>query len=186
MIEPLACAVRGQRVVGVRAGHTVLVLGSGVSGLLNIQIAKAKGATVVATDIDEYRLNKARGFGADRVVHAKDLADVTADRVIVCTGAPQAVDQAFASVDKKGVILLFAIPQEDIKLPTVDLWRNEITVTSSYGAGPVDLQESLDLIAQTAIDVAATITHKLPLSKIQEGFSLVAGAKESLKVVLEP
>lgn len=186
MIEPLACAVRGQRVVGVRAGHTVLVLGSGVSGLLNIQVAKAKGATVVATDIDEYRLNKAREFGADRVVHAKDLADVTADRVIVCTGAPQAVDQAFASVDKKGVILLFAIPQEDIKLPTVDLWRNEITVTSSYGAGPVDLQESLDLIAQKAIDVQATITHKLPLSKIQEGFNLVAGAKDSLKVVLEP
>ena len=188
MIEPLACALRGQRVVDVRAGQTVLVLGSGVSGLLNIQVAKAKGATVVATDVDDYRLGKAREFGADRVLHARDLdgAGVTAEHVIVCTGASQAVDQAFASVDKKGVILLFAIPQEDIKLPTVDVWRNEITVTSSYGAGPVDLAEALALIAQKKIDVAATITHKLPLAKIQEGFRLVAGAKDSLKVVLEP
>ena len=188
MIEPLACALRGQCVVDVRAGQTVLILGSGVSGLLNIQVAKAKGATVIATDVDDYRLAKAREFGADRVLRAKDLdgAGVTAEHVIVCTGASQAVGQAFASVDKKGVILLFAIPQEDIKLPTVDVWRNEITVTSSYGAGPVDLAEALALIAQKKIDVAKTITHKLPLAKIQEGFRLVVGAKDSLKVVLEP
>ena len=186
MIEPLACAVRGQRVIDVREGHTVLILGSGISGLLNILIAKSKGAKVIATDINEYRLKKAKEFGADEVVHAKETIDVKADKVIICTGAYQAVEQAFQCVDKKGVILLFAIPQEDIKLPTVDVWRNEITVTSSYGAGPVDLQESLDLITQNKVDVKATITHKLPLEKIQEGFGLVAGAKESLKIVLEP
>ncbi len=186
MIEPLACAVRGQKVIDVREGHTVLILGSGVSGLLNIQIAKSKGARIIATDIDEYRLNKAREFGADRVIHAKEPIDIKADRVIICTGAYQAVEQAFEFVDKKGVILLFAIPQQDIKLPTVDFWRNEITVTSSYGAGPDDLKESLSLIEQKKIDVEAAITHKLPLEKIQEGFGLVIGAKESLKVVLEP
>ncbi len=186
MIEPLACAIRGQRIIDVREGHTVLILGSGVSGLLNIQIAKSKGAKVIATDIDEYRLNKAKEFGADEAIHASEKIDVKADRIIICTGAYKAVDQAFECIDKKGIILLFAIPQESIKIPTADFWRNEITVTSSYGAGPVDLEESLDLIRDKKIDVQAAITHKLPLEKIQEGFGLVTGAKESLKVVLKP
>jgi L-iditol 2-dehydrogenase len=186
MIEPLACAIRGQRVIGVRKGHTILILGSGVSGLLNIQVAKSKGAKVIATDIDDYRLNKAKEFGADEVLHAGTRIAVKADRVIICTGAYRAVEQAFECIDRKGIILLFAIPQESIKLPTADFWRNEITVTSSYGAGPVDLDESLDLIRRKKINIKATITHRLPLERIQEGFGLVTGAKESLKVVLEP
>ena len=72
------------------------------------------------------------------------------------------------------------------EIPTVDLWRNEWTITSSYGAAPVDLKESLDLIASGKIDIKQLITHKLPLDKIQEGFKLVSEAKESLKVVIMP
>lgn len=184
MIEPLACAVRGQRVMDVREGQTVLILGSGVSGILNIQLAKLKGAKVIATDIDEYRLNKAKEFGADEVINAAQKFDIKADRIIICTGALKAVEQAFDCLDKKGIILLFAIPSEDIKIPIVDFWRNEMTVTSSYGAAPVDLEESLDFIESRKIDVRNTITHKLPLEEIQEGFKIVAEAKESLKVVL--
>ncbi len=186
MIEPLACAIRGQRIIDVREGHTVLILGSGVSGLLNIQIAKLKGAKVIATDVDPYRLQKAKEFGADEAIHAGEALDVKADRIIMCTGAYKAFEQAFEYIERKGTILLFAIPQKSIKIPTEDFWRNEITVTSSYGAGPVDLEESLYLIEHNKVNVKATITHKLPLEKIQEGFGLVAGAKESLKVVLEP
>jgi L-iditol 2-dehydrogenase len=186
MIEPLACAVRGLRLIDVRESQTVLILGSGVSGLLNIQLAKLKGAKVVATDIHEYRLNKAKEFGADEVIHAKQEMNMKADRVILCAGAYQAVEQAFRCIDKKGIILLFAIPDRDIAVPIPDFWRNEITLTSSYGAAPVDLKEALGLIADKKINVKDTITHKLPLEKIQEGFNIVVEARESLKVVLVP
>ncbi|OGX39916.1 MAG: hypothetical protein A3G91_02260 [Omnitrophica WOR_2 bacterium RIFCSPLOWO2_12_FULL_50_9] len=186
MIEPLACAVRAQRVIGVKKGHTVLILGSGISGLLNIQVAKLKGAQVVATDIDEYRLQKAREFGADEVIDARRDFYLSAQRVIISAGVPQAVAQAFKCVDRKGVVLLYAIPNNDIKIPTVDFWRNEITLTSSYGAAPADLKEALDLIADKKINVRQAITHTLPLRRIQEGFRIVTEAKNSLKVVLEP
>jgi len=186
MIEPLACAIRGQRVINVKDGQVVLILGSGVSGLLNIQLAKLKGAKVIATDIDEYRLNKAKEFGADEVIDARQDFDIKADRIIICTGALQAVEQAFKCIDKSGVILFFAIPGKEIKIPILDLWRNEITLTSSYGAGPVDLEESLDLIKSGKINVKDMITHRLPLEEVQEGFKIVSDAKESLKVVLEP
>jgi len=186
MIEPLACVVRGHRIIGVRKGQTVLILGSGVSGLMNIQLAKLSGAHVIATDIDEYRLQKAKEFGADQVIHASQKIDRKADKVIICTGAQKAVGQAFECIDKKGTILLFAIPSVNIEIPTVDFWRNELSIVSSYGAAPVDLAESLNVIKNKGIDVNMLITHKLPLKDIQAGFRLVAEAKESLKVVIEP
>jgi len=186
MIEPLACAVRGQRVIGVKKGHTVLIMGSGVSGLLNIAMAKLKGAKVIATDIHPYRLEKAKEFGADKIVNARDPITDKADRIIICTGALKAVEQAFNSIDKKGVIQFFAIPGKSIEILIEELWRNEVTITSSYGAAPVDLQEALDLIKDRKIDVKGMITHQLPLSEIQKGFKIVTDAGDSLKVVLNP
>jgi len=186
MVEPLACVLRGQRVIGVGKNQIVLILGSGVSGLTNIQVAKFKGANVVATDVDEFRLQRAKEFGADKAVHANDIGDVKADKIILCTGSYKAVEQAFKHIDRKGTILLFAIPDKNMEIPTVDVWRNEITITSSYGAAANDLQEALDVIASGKIDVRSLITHKFPLKRIQEGFDLVANPKNSLKVVIEP
>ncbi len=186
MIEPLACAIRGLRVIGIRKNQTVAILGSGISGILNIQLSKLQGARVIATDINEYRLRKAREFGADEAMRADQDLGIKADRVIVCTGAYPAVEQAFRCIDKKGIILLFAIPDRDIAIPLPGFWRNENTVTASYGAAPADLEEALGLIASKKINVKDTITHTLPLEKIQEGFRIVVEGKDSLKVVLNP
>ena len=186
MIEPLACVVRAQRIINIKQGQTVLILGSGVSGLLNIQLAKLKGAKVISTDIDEYRLKKAKEFGADEVINAKHDFNIKADRIIICTGALKAVEQAFKCIDRKGTILFFAIPNKNIEIPILDFWRNELTITSSYGAALVDLEESLELIKNKKINVKDMITHKLPLEDIQKGFKIVADAKESLKVIVEP
>lgn len=186
MIEPLACVVRGQRVINVKKDDTVLILGCGVSGLMNVQVVKLKGAKVIATDMDGHRLSKAKECGADEVYGPAALPPMKADKVILCTGAMAAVKQAFQSLDRKGTILLFAIPETDIQLPTVDLWRNEMTVTSSYGAAPADLEESIHLIETGKVDMKGLITHRFPLTEAQEGFRLVAEAKQSLKVVLLP
>ena len=59
MIEPLGCVVAGQHQLSLTQGHSVLIIGSGISGLLHTQMAKMKGARVITTDIDEYRLHKA-------------------------------------------------------------------------------------------------------------------------------
>jgi L-iditol 2-dehydrogenase len=185
MIEPLACGVRGLGLIDIRAHHTVLILGCGISGILNIQLAKLTGARVIATDLNEYRLKKAKEFGADAVIHAAQELNLKADRVIVCTGAYAAVEQAFRCIDKKGIILLFAIPNRDIAIPIPDFWRNELTVTSSYGAAPADLEAALKLIADKTINIKDTITQTLPLEQIQSAFKIVADAQESLKVVLE-
>ena len=186
MIEPLACALRGQETIGVKKGQTVLILGCGISGLLNIRVAKLNGAKVIATDMEECRREKAKEYGADEVFNPKDLPSLKAEKVILCTGALPAVKQAFQSIDRKGTLLLFAIPETDIQLPTVDLWRNEMTVTSSYGAAPEDLVKAIKLIESGKIHAKDMITHRLPLEQIQEGFQLVTDGKQTLKIVLLP
>jgi L-iditol 2-dehydrogenase len=61
-----------------------------------------------------------------------------------------------------------------------------MTIKTSYGAAPQDLEESLDILKQKKLNVKDMITHRLGLQDAAEGFRLVATAGESLKVILEP
>jgi len=200
-VEPLACVVRAQTRAGVRPGSTVLVVGSGISGLLHIRLALALGAgRVFATDVSPYRLGWARGSGAAGVFDAVEAGDDLprlvreandgrlADLVILCTGAPSAIDQGIACLENGGVFIIFAVPSpgQDHPVPLNELWRREVTIRTAYGAAPADLAMALDLIATRRVAVEDMITHRLPLDRIQEGFGLVASAGESVKVVIEP
>lgn len=197
-IEPLACVIRGQRVANMRPGQSILVIGSGISGLLHVNLARALGAgKIIATDVNEYRQKAALKFGADFAINAKEnvpervkkLNDGRlADCVIVCTGAMQAMDQALQSVDKGGTILFFAVPEPgiNISVPINDFWRNEIKMVTSYGAAPFDLATAIQLIHSGSVNVKDMITHKLSMAEAGLGFKLVADAKESIKVIIEP
>lgn len=195
MIEPLGCVVAGQKRLGIKKGKTVLIIGSGVAGILHIQLAKAKGAKVIATDINSFKLTKASEFGADHVINAggysvEELKDINdnrlADIVIVCAAARQAVDNAFSSVDKSGKVLFFAVPETDMLIPSLRLWRDEITITFSYGAAPDDIRKAINLIDRKKVNVSKMITHRVPLSNIGEGFRLASRGENSLKVVVVP
>lgn len=198
-IEPLACVLRGQRLAGIQRGRSVLVIGSGIAGLLHTQLARALGATcIVATDIVDYRLEAARHFGADVAIHGKEdvsalLRQVNnnrlADLVIVCTGAAPAITQALQSVERGGSVLFFASTEQGITVPMSvnDLfWRNEMTLTSSYAGSPADYATALELIHSGRIHVKEMITHRLGLAEAQVGFQLVAQAQNSIKVIIQP
>ena len=197
-IEPLACVVRAQRFAKLATGQTVLVIGSGISGLLHIQLAKARGADrVIATDLSEYRLNAARQFGADATINGaqnvpdrlKDLnGGRLADLVIVCTSAMAAITQATKSVDRGGTLLLFAPTAAgvDVPIPLFDFWRDEINVVTSYAGSGDDLKESLALIRDHKVRVAEMVTHRLPLAETGRGFQLTASGQDSIKVIIDP
>jgi L-iditol 2-dehydrogenase len=197
-IEPLACVVRGLKTARMKPGQTVLVIGSGISGLIQIKLAKAwNAARILATDVEDYRLKAAQRFGADVVMHAKDNVPEEvkkhnegrlADLVVLCTGALPAVEQALHSVEPGGTILFFAPtePGVDVPFPLFELWNKQITIVSTYAGGPEDITTAIDLITSKKVTVVDMISHSLPLIEAAKGFQLVAKAKDSMKVILKP
>jgi L-iditol 2-dehydrogenase len=197
-IEPLACVSRGQRLANLQPTDTLLIIGGGISGILHAQLAKFRGVeNIVVADINPYRLHLAKKFGAKYALDAKEnlfrkLKEVNdgrlADQVIVSTGATSAAQTALDCVEKGGTILFFAVPDPSVKLrvPINQFWRNEITMRTSYGAAPNDLEESMRILATKRLNVRGMITHRLSLSKAAEGFRLMAEADKSLKIILEP
>ena len=151
-IEPLACVIRGQRLAAIREDDTVMIIGSGISGILHTQLAQLKGIQkIFVADINPYRLKLAEKFGAHHTINAKEnlpqkLREINggkpADQVVICTGANQAALTALECVDKGGTILFFAVPEPTVKIPVPinQFWRNEITIKTSYGAAPNDLR----------------------------------------------
>jgi L-iditol 2-dehydrogenase len=91
-------------------------------------------------------------------------------------------------VDNSGTILFFAVPDPTVKLPVPinQFWRNEITLKTSYGAAPQDLEESLTVLSQKKLNVVDMITHRFSIQQAAEGFRLMAEAGQSLKIILEP
>ena len=197
-IEPLACVVRGLKLGRFRPGTSVAVLGSGIAGLLNIKVAKAYGAErIFATDISPYRLDAAKRFGADAVIVAtRDVPKLIkeanggrgADFVVVCVGSVNAFDQAFRSVDRGGTVLVFAppMPGTNVPVPMGELWKDEVTITSTYAASPDDILEAIELVRTKSVVVSDMITHRFGLAETGKGFELVARAGESIKVMIEP
>ncbi len=197
-IEPLGCVVRGQRLADVSEGDTVAVIGSGISGMLHIQLAQVKGAKkIIATDITEFRRKMAEKCGADMAIDAQENVPKRikesndgrlADKVIVATGAVPAINQALKSVDMGGTILFFAPTDPGIEIPIdlLDIWSKCVKIVTSYAAAGDDLRNALELIGEKKVNVKKMITHRLPLSETKRGFTLMTGAEESLKIIIEP
>jgi len=197
-IEPLACVSRGQRLANLQKDDTLLIIGSGISGILHTQLAKFKRVqNIIVADINPYRLQLAKKFGSDHELNAKanlpkNLREVNdgrlADQVVVCTGATSAALSALDCVENGGTILFFAVPDPTVKLPVPinQFWRNEITIRTSYGAAPNDLKDSMRVLATKQLNIKDMITHRFSLNDAQEGFRLMAEAGQSLKVILEP
>lgn len=198
-MEPLACILRGQKSARLRPGQTVLVLGSGISGLLHVGLARALGAgLVVAADTISFRLKKAEEMGADLALHADDKIPELlrqandgrlADLVIICFDG--FIPLALNAVEKGGTILFFAGAAEGATLPATinDLfWRTEITLTSTYAGAPFDCRTALKLIKEGGIHVLETVTHRLGMSEAHLGFQAVCAPTEHdcIKVIVEP
>jgi L-iditol 2-dehydrogenase len=174
-IEPLACVLRGQRIARLRPGQSVFVIGSGISGVLHIALARASGARwIIASDVDlEIReINQGR----------------LADLIIVCAGAISAYIQALQSIDRGGTVLCFAPlePGLNFVFPFFDFWNDGISLLSTYGGSPFDITTAIELIRAQRLPLREMITHRLPLKETGLGFQLVAEAKDSIKVIIEP
>ena len=197
LIEPLACCVRGINRAAVQPGDSVLILGAGSNGQMLAQLARQRGALrVIVVDPLAYRRQRALENGADyaldpgtgelgeRIVTINDGRKP--DIVIVTPSTISAMQQGLELVGPGGTVLLFAPPPPESVLPVVanHLFFREISLHTSYSAGPQGTRQALGLLASGRIQAESVITHHFSLRDAAQAFRLVAKPGEALKAVI--
>jgi L-iditol 2-dehydrogenase len=181
-VEPLACVLRAFDRCGLRAGDSLLVVGTGTSGLLAVAAAHTRAVEAVwVREPRPERMERALALGADR--HGNELVDVA----MVCTTKPAAIADGFAAVAPGGALCLYAPPDPGraLGLDGHALYVGEIDVCASYSAGPRDMRAALALIASGRIDPASLVTHRLPLAETGRALEL-ARTGEAVKALVLP
>lgn len=176
---------------------TILVIGLGAMGQLNILLAKRFGAGhIIGADMVQYRLKKAKEFGADDVIDVskEDLVDSMrkltdgnmADLVIVGPNSVEAMREGISAAGAGGTVLFFTPAKlgEKLLIDPNDLYFRDINIITSYSCGPPETAEALKLIEEGVVSAEMLVTHRFPIEKTAEAFRLTAQAEDSLKVVI--
>lgn len=200
LIEPIACVVKAFKRARFQAGDRVAILGLGFIGQVMVQLAKHLGAeTVIASDLNPYRLKLSHEFGADHVYdgsqpnadfpsfvreHTEGLG---ADLVLVGPSSPKVIQAGIQCAGSGSRVLMFMAPQPGVMMEVEpnELFFKEIDLVSSYSCGPDDTRETLALLRQGVFSVDKLITHRFPLHEALQACRLTAAAKESLKVLVD-
>jgi L-gulonate 5-dehydrogenase len=193
--EPVAIGVQGCRRGMVTSGDTVLVLGAGPIGLAIVEVARAHGAKVYATDISAERLATAADLGATPIVGGDGLLqrvlDITNGEgmpvVMEATGAPVAMEQTIDLVAAGGRIVILGLVKkgQGITFPGLDFTRKEVTILGSRAS--VDcFPEALELLASGKIHYPK-IASSFALSEAPDVFAKLADNPMALhKAVFVP
>lgn len=205
MMEPLACGLWAVKRGGVKTGDCVAVFGSGPIGLLTIQAAKIAGATtLIAVDIDDFRLRQAQALGATHVVNDSDgtalgqVAGISrqvrseaperagADVTFETAGSLPTTRNALAATRRGGVAVLVGLPPNPmVELDIVGAASKEIDIRGMFRYAN-QYPAAIALTASGRIEVSGMVTQHYPLEKAEEALVFSDENKScSLKVMVD-
>ncbi|MHB1416001.1 MAG: zinc-dependent alcohol dehydrogenase [Chloroflexota bacterium] len=211
LAEPTAPAMRAvarafppgipQQGEGYGPGRSVVVLGAGTIGLLATALLKHTGAgKVIAVDMLDSRLEMARKMGADELVNAKrttfaerleairDLTDgVGPDVLVEAAGVPSAFREGLELVRRGGTIIEVGHWSDTggFDFHPVAVCSRDLTIHGSLGYPQVQFKDALAFLKQTKAPVRELVTHKFPLTQIDEALR-ITGQEGTCKVVITP
>jgi L-iditol 2-dehydrogenase len=197
LLEAVSVAVHAVNRHVPRPDDTVVVVGSGMIGMLTIQALKAKGSrTIVAIDVDPEKLALAQRIGATRTLNPKErdvpaaLLELTggrgADVSFEVVGHGDTVLTAIRCLRKGGTVVLVGNLSPTVELPLQEVVSRELSVLGSCSSNG-EIPECIDLLARGVIDVDPMISLKAPLDEGPALFARLYGGDRSLmKVILQP
>jgi threonine dehydrogenase-like Zn-dependent dehydrogenase len=175
-------------------GMTAAVVGLGVSGLLHVQLLRARGVTtIIGVTRSGWKKDLALRSGASSVAvpdeAAAAVADATggrgADIVIECAGAAGTLAQATRLASAGGIVVMFGIPAHSADpVPAYDWYYKELTIRCPRAARPRDCDLAISLCAGGRLDMAQMVTARFPLDRAAEALAACSDPAQ-LKVVLD-
>lgn len=152
--EPLACCIRAVKRAYLNPNSTVLVIGLGSVGILMSQALKAFGMNVIGCDLIGLRVNLLKSLGIE-AFNVNELCDtIKADCVFMTSGSDKAIPTALKYVRDGGKILVFSSTPQNFGYANNEIYYRELTVLGSYSPSPVDLKDSLELLADKTVKVS--------------------------------
>jgi propanol-preferring alcohol dehydrogenase len=166
----------------VQPGDKVLVFGCGGVGINIVQVAAAAGATVVAVDISDSKLEAAKKLGAWATINPrqedlrkqmKKLLDGAADIAIEAIGNPSTIEQAIDCVRPGGRVCVVGYTEKTATLNASRLMYRELEIVGSLGCRPVDYPAIIQMVARGLIQLKPVVTARFPLDRINEALDVL-------------
>lgn len=164
----------------VRTGDTVAVVGCGGVGLNVVQCAAAAGATVIAVDLNDARLELARQLGASHALNpakldrvdkeVRKLTDGGVDVAFEVVGNPKTIDLAFNLLRKGGRLVVIGFSHDPAPINVAKLMFYELELVGSLGCGAGLYPEIVAQVVAGRIRLEPILSGTFPLERINEGF----------------
>jgi L-idonate 5-dehydrogenase len=193
MAEPLSVVLHAAKQAGDLLGKKVLVTGCGPIGLLAVLVARAAGAAqIVATDITDFTLNKARELGADITHNVADQPNALEvygaqkghfDVLFECSGVGPVVVSTVPCIRPGGTMVQLGLGG-DMTLPIQAMTAKELTFKGSFRFH-AEFFSAVELMRSDRLDVMPLITHTLPLADTVKAFELASDRTKALKIQIE-
>ena len=193
MIEPLAVATHDVRRAAVKASDAVLVFGGGPIGALIAMVARQRGARVVVSEVNPFRVEILRKLGLEVVGPGQDLTSFVetwtggdgADVVFEVTGNPAAVGAMTGVVRVWGTISMVAIHGEPLPVDLYRFFARELTMHGSRLYSREDWEEAIQLAASGTVTLAPLVSRRVPLESLQEGMEEALRGGPVMKVLID-
>lgn len=201
LIEPVACCLRSLDKINLQKSETVIIFGSGPTGLMHMILLRCSGISkIVVADVNDFRLNFAKKIdpSVSTINVAKlDIAGLTkkissivdsdgVDKSIICTSSKTAFIQSLAITRRGGTISLFGVPPKDNE-SVIDLnliYSKELKIIPSYATSEREIHQAIKLMENNIINLEPLITHKFDLEKSEMAFLSAHKADESMKIII--
>jgi L-iditol 2-dehydrogenase len=188
LIEAVSIAVHAVGRHIPKPDDKVLVVGSGMIGVLVIQVLRARGCrNIIAVDVDNEKLALAMKLGAGRAVNPKE-AEIPkgADASFEVVGRAETVMTAITSVRKGGTVVLIGNLSPRVELPLQDVVSRELSLLGSC-ASSGEYPECIELLATGAVNVDPLVSRTASLEEAPALFEqLHRGDGRLMKVILQP
>lgn len=174
MVEPVSCAVHGLDELEIKSHQTALVIGDGFIGQIFTAMLAAKGLKKIAVSgRNPKKVELLKRIGADEVFNPEKVEHTeTYDVVIECVGLPKTQEQAIASANRGGQVLMFGVsgPDDTINVNSYDIFFKELTIKGAF-INRHAMQDAIELMASGQLDVESLITHDMELKDIPDVLS---------------